>query len=96
MGGAGVLTAQFEQTEDDNVDGDVMYVDYQFPLTSSDTLDIAYGSTDNDAATDSIDFMRLAVKHSLSKQTTAWVGYRSTEEGAAEASVIAIGMRKDF
>lgn len=96
MGGAGILTLQFEQGEASNVDGDVMYVDYQFPLTKNDMLDVAYGSSDDDAATDSTDFMRLAVKHKLSKQTSAWFGYRSTEEGAAEVSVIAVGMRKDF
>lgn len=103
--GPHTISAQYEMgnMDFDAVDVDVttMYIDYNMKM-GKNMFDIAYGQTDYDVEDCDVGctptFMRVAVRHSMSKETSVFAGYRKTDGDDADdqESVISVGLRKDF
>ena len=95
----------FGSTND--ADMDTYYVNYQLKM-GKNTLDVALGNTDIDnfgsADDEDTDFLRVALRHSFSKNTSVWVGHRSSEtnvvatatQGNVTEDVTSLGMRVKF
>ena len=105
--GAHKVNVQIESATNDrsvaagDFDTDAYFVNYQLKM-GKNTLDVALGNTDYTyvgAQNDDVDFTRIALRHSFSKNTSVWAGIRSTEEnkvGGAEEDVTSLGMRVKF
>jgi len=94
------------QYEDGKVDLDVdsakvktMYLDYNMKM-GNNLIDVALGQTDYDCSGDGCKpkFTRVAVRHSMSKTSSLFAGYRKTDSDGAkdQESVISVGLRQDF
>ena len=94
------------QYEDGKVDFDVdtakvktTYIDYNMKM-GNNMFDVALGQTDYDCSDDGCKpkFTRVAVRHSMSKTSSLFAGYRKTDADGAKnrESVISVGLRQDF
>ena len=111
--GAHKVNVQLESGTNDQTgtsndsDIDTYYVNYSLKM-GKNTLDVALGNEENDnfgtADDKDQDFVRVALRHSFSKNTSVWVGHRSsetnivstaTDTGASE-DVTSLGMRVKF
>lgn len=103
-----VESGSFDKTgTSDDTDLDNFYVNYSLKM-GKNTLDVAVGNEEFDnfgSADDTdVDFFRVALRHSFSKNTSAWIGHRSsdtnvvataTDTGKSE-DVTSLGMRVKF
>jgi len=75
------------------------YIDYNMKM-GNNLFDIALGQTDYDCSGDGCKpkFTRVAVRHSMSKTSSLFAGYRKTDADGAKdrESVISVGLRQDF
>jgi len=102
--GPHTISAQYEDGKLDGGDNGeqkitVMYLDYNMKM-GNNLIDLAYGQTDYDCSVDGCNptFTRIAVRHSMSKTSSLFAGYRKTDADGAETreSVISVGLRQDF
>lgn len=75
------VAGQYEMLTINTIDPTVVNVNVSYKM-GNNILVASVGQTDWDVAnTDETTYMAVAVKHAFSKNTTGWVGYRSTDVG---------------
>lgn len=99
---AGKISIQLEKSTVDtgtSVDVNTQYIDYQFGIDKSNIIDASIGKSKADVSgAEGTNFTRVAFTHKLSKETSVWIGYRSSDDKDAvnKVSVTALGMKKTF
>jgi len=88
---------QLETTEEGTEEHDVLYVNYSAKF-GKNSVHVAYGEDDENAALADEEFIRVAFMHKFSKKARVWAGYRETTRDAANSddSVVSLGMRVDI
>lgn len=104
--GSHSVAAQFETHDDDqaNRDADAMFVSAVLGFGKNEVI-LQWGETDSDAngnggATADRDYLAAAFRHKFSKQTSAWVGYKTTDhtngDNSLDHDALSAGMRITF
>lgn len=105
--GSHSVSAQIEQHDDDaaNQDAEAIFVGAVLGFGKNNII-LQYGETDSDANGTALntadrDYLAVAYKYMFSKQTSAWVGYKTTDATSTGANgldqdVLSAGMRIDF
>ena len=79
-------------------DGDILLIGYQMKL-GKNAIVVQWGDSDYDTAAGSGNYMSIGARHSFSKTTSIYGGWRQTENdtaGTNDIDVFGFGIRKDF
>jgi len=92
------VAGQVESLDDAFGDGNVMYLTGSYKM-GNNTISASFGSTDKeiDGGSDDTTYIALGVSHAMSKNTSAFLGYRSTDAGTGlDETAFGAGLRVKF